>query len=140
VRLLRGRHGVAHPGLTRLDRISHAGTILCFGALLVYAVIVAISGHQDPPRLWLCPWLTMTGTPCPWCGIVRSVAAGFLGDWQASLRFHPLGWAIFSVTLWLAARCAAGLWKREPFSLGRGGSLSLLAFGIACWAGKLITA
>lgn len=38
-----------------------------------------------------CPLLTLTGIPCPLCGMTRAVVAAEHGHWLASLRFNPLG-------------------------------------------------
>ena len=41
--------------------------------------------------LFACPFRTLTGLPCPICGITRSVLLALRGDISASFRTHPLG-------------------------------------------------
>ena len=55
-------------------------------ALVGAGVVYAISPvHLQVP----CPLLTLTGIPCPLCGMTRSVTVAFRGDLLASLRFNP---------------------------------------------------
>ncbi len=41
--------------------------------------------------LYTCPFRTLTGLPCPICGITRSSAVIMRGDLAGSFRIHPLG-------------------------------------------------
>jgi len=38
-----------------------------------------------------CPFYTITGLPCPVCGITRASALAVRGDFAGSFRAHPLG-------------------------------------------------
>ena len=44
----------------------------------------------DNPRLRLCPFLWLTGKPCPLCGLTRAFCALAKGDWQQAIHFHAL--------------------------------------------------
>lgn len=46
-----------------------------------------------------CPFLLITGQPCPLCGGTRSFAEMWQGDPAAAVRYHPLGPALFVLTL-----------------------------------------
>ena len=60
------------------------------GAGALYAV--------SPVHLPLpCPLLTLTGIPCPLCGMTRSVTALFRADFIGSLRFNPGGILLVAV-------------------------------------------
>jgi hypothetical protein len=37
-----------------------------------------------------CPWLTITGTDCPFCGGLRSSAALLHGDWATAVDYNLL--------------------------------------------------
>jgi len=37
---------------------------------------------------WQCPFLQVTGIPCPGCGLTRAMVLLLKGDLRASLRFH----------------------------------------------------
>lgn len=53
-----------------------------------------------------CPFLFLTGHPCPLCGGTRSFAEMWQGDLVAAARFHPLGPALFALTFAAAAGLA----------------------------------
>lgn len=44
----------------------------------------------DPGAYPVCPWLALTGTPCPFCGGLRSAAALLHGDVAAALDHNLL--------------------------------------------------
>jgi len=52
-----------------------------------------------------CPFLQVTGKPCPGCGLTRASLAMFRGDWRSMLHFHPF--APFFTIFWSAV--AVGL-------------------------------
>lgn len=53
---------------------------------------IALLGLAVPfPIFPPCPMLTVTGVPCPMCGMTRSVRSLAGGDVGASLRYQPLG-------------------------------------------------
>lgn len=49
--------------------------------------------------LWACPFLSLTGLPCPGCGLTRSCISLLCGDLTGSLRYHALGPLIMIVGL-----------------------------------------
>jgi hypothetical protein len=55
-----------------------------------------------------CPFLFLTGQPCPLCGGTRSFASMWQGDVGGALRYHPLGPLLFVGTL-AAVAALAGL-------------------------------
>lgn len=56
-------------------------------ALLSLAALGALLLFSNVP---LCPVVSMTGHPCPGCGLTRATRALFRGSFEESLRFHPL--------------------------------------------------
>lgn len=62
------------------------------------------AAHRTLP---LCPFLVLTGLPCPLCGGTRSFAAMWGGDVGRAARLHPLVPLLFPLTL---AVCAYALW------------------------------
>jgi len=56
--------------------------------LLVAVLILGTSAWQGW-GLWSCPFATMTGLPCPGCGMTRAFLAMLRGDWATVLLFHP---------------------------------------------------
>lgn len=56
-----------------------------------------------------CPFLTVTGHPCPFCGGTRSFAYMWHGDPGRAAALYPLGPALFWATLAAIPVLAAGL-------------------------------
>lgn len=46
-----------------------------------------------------CPFLALTGHPCPFCGGTRSFAYVWRGDLERAAALYPLGPALFAATL-----------------------------------------
>jgi hypothetical protein len=53
----------------------------------LYLALAAVGALPDHP----CPWLALTGRPCPLCGTARATLALLGGDPGASLSLNPLG-------------------------------------------------
>jgi hypothetical protein len=65
-----------------------------------------------PPLL--CPLRTVTGIPCPLCGITRACVAAVRGDVTASLEYNPAGIAVVLFALALLARPALTRFVLRP--------------------------
>jgi len=68
-----------------------------FGAALV---LPALPGH---PGL-LCPLRTITGVPCPFCGMTTSVEATLHLRFRDALTANPAGLLLVAAALWLVLR------------------------------------
>jgi hypothetical protein len=55
------------------------------------------------PQL-VCPFRAVTGLPCPFCGMTRSVDAAVHGQMMASLRFQPAGIFLLVAVAWVLLR------------------------------------
>ena len=78
----------------------------------------------------LCPFYTLTGLPCPGCGLTRSFVCLGHGQWTQSLHWNPLGLLI--------AFILAALWLRNAIYWLRGTllwSLPQRATSLLTWAG-----
>jgi Protein of unknown function (DUF2752) len=90
-----------------------------------------------------CPFLFITGQPCPLCGGTRSFAEMWQGDVAAAARYHPLGPALFVVSLLaavgLAALLATGrtLRWRAGQAAERRAWIALAAVFVVVWAFRL---
>ena len=43
-----------------------------------------------------CPFLSLTGFPCPFCGLTRSIWAISAGDWTFATINAPLAWLLYA--------------------------------------------
>jgi len=93
-----------------------------------------------------CPFLQVTGHPCPGCGLTRATFAMFRGDWKSMLRFHPFApvFAVFWVVVILGLICPRAVREkvlaqvdrleritRWPLIVGAG----LLVYSLTRWFG-----
>ena len=65
----------------------------------VIAGVVLVSFLYRPgamPPLSFCGFKTMTGVPCPFCGMTRSFCASAQQHWGDAVRFHPVGPILFA--------------------------------------------
>ena len=80
------------------DRLGALLGMAGLGAWLLYTRFYAtlVPLHATLPA---CPFLVITGHPCPFCGGTRSFAAVWEGDLGRSFRLYPLGPLLFALTL-----------------------------------------
>ena len=78
------------------------GTTLWLGYTYVYPQLGVV--HSLIPT---CPFLYLTGHPCPFCGGTRSFSAMWRGDVFHAARLYPLGPLFFVLTFPVAAY---GIW------------------------------
>jgi Protein of unknown function (DUF2752) len=79
---------VALGPLRRRTTLSAGDLTISGGVMLVVAAILSELPHQ--PGL-PCPLRTLTGVPCPLCGMTTSVEATLHGQLGTALRANPAG-------------------------------------------------
>ncbi len=103
------------------------GTVLmaaaAFGSALMFDVDAAgqvqfLGAPWGSP----CPFMDLTGVPCPYCGMTRSWIALVRGDVMGSLRYNPGGTALLTG---IGILGFDGLFRLA----GKGGRLSLVGVG-----------
>lgn len=73
---------------------------------LLFALIVLGSFYRLG---WLrCPFLLLTGLPCPTCGVTRALDALLHGDLAGYWQCHPLALPLAAVVLLFPFRSAGG--------------------------------
>ena len=94
------------------------------GAMLALALLLPRLPH-DPGLP--CPLRTVTGIPCPLCGMTTSVKAGMRLDLRSALSANPLGLIAIAVAAALLLRPA---WRRlaVPVSLVIGAAMAAELF------------
>ncbi|MGI8795720.1 MAG: DUF2752 domain-containing protein [Acidimicrobiia bacterium] len=96
-----------------LKRLRIAGAGMLVGALVFSFVSL--------PSVVLCPLRRVTGVPCPFCGMTRSVTAVARGDLGASLALNPGGIALVVAAIalllvgWRWRRIAVPTWAVVTF-------------------------
>ena len=79
--------------IRRMYSVPENITMFSVGAVAVGAVypeIVAHAGGQGFP----CPLRTLTGVPCPFCGLTTATVALSHGQWAAAAQASPLAYLV----------------------------------------------
>jgi hypothetical protein len=97
--------------IVRADVEARWRNALILGGLLLWLVYTRVfwTAHAVHATLPPCPFLTITGHPCPFCGGTRSFAYTWQGDFAHAIRLYPLGPAMFLATLAAIPILAAAL-------------------------------
>jgi Protein of unknown function (DUF2752) len=104
-----------------LGHLRIAGIVMLLGALALR--------FMSLPSVVLCPLRAVTGVPCPFCGMTRSVAALGRGDLGDSLTFNPGGIVLVAVAVLLIV---AWRWRRVAIP-----AWGVAAFFAVLWAYQL---
>jgi len=92
------------------------------GLVAVAAVWPALPVHPSVA----CPFRSITGVPCPFCGLTRAVVAAAHGHLVTSLAFNPAGIVVLVLAAVAILRPALLTRVRAP-------GWALLAMGGALW-------
>ncbi len=127
--------------LDAIARRSNARQAALIAALLGAA---ALTDPTHPLPFDVCVFHTLTGLPCPTCGMTRAVCQAVHGHWAQSVAWHPAG-VMLAVGLagWMLW-AAAEAWRGQPIAeaLRRRLAKALLIAGVAVsgvfWLRQLI--
>ena len=111
--------------------------IVVFGAGLVTHLFAFAPGDLALPP---CPIHSLTGIPCPGCGMTRACIALASGDFGNALHYNPfsLGLILFALGFALFPQRIRRQWQRLSPAFRASTAWSLLALVIGFWAYKLL--
>ncbi|MCI0339260.1 MAG: DUF2752 domain-containing protein [Acidobacteria bacterium] len=144
-------HRFAVPDLrdySLYDQIGYLTLILLAGASLIIARILQPSsrgvGTHEQLGLPPCPFLHLTGIPCPSCGLTTSFAHAARLDFSLSLITQPFGLIVFCLTTIAIPLSIYFIRRRIPWSeITYARSFDrmiymLIVVYILCWFYKII--
>jgi hypothetical protein len=122
-------HGVA----ARIAAAFWAGCII-FGLVVGASGSASVKGAvlSDGPA---CPFRTVTGIDCPFCGMTRATLALGGGDVRGALNFHPLAPLVLAGMLGLMAAIIVG--RSDVLMRGRRLAM-ILGVIVAIWVLRLV--
>jgi Protein of unknown function (DUF2752) len=134
-----------HVALVRAGAEARLRNAMLLAGLVLWLLYTRVfwTVHAMHVTLPACPFLAVTGHPCPLCGGTRSFAFMWQGNVGSAAALYPLGPVLFAGTLVAIPLLAAGLLAdrelavRAPERLRRalyGGGLGVMAVS---WALKL---
>jgi hypothetical protein len=87
--------------VVRADHQARTRNAGLLGGLLLWMVYTRFFWdlHTIHATIPACPFLTLTGHPCPFCGGTRSFASMWQGDLSRASALYPLGPLLFVGTL-----------------------------------------
>lgn len=108
---------------------------------VLLAAIAGVTALTWPLTGTSCIFRATCGLPCPGCGLTRSVLAILHGDWQLSLRMHPLTGLLAIYALYFLLKHALQRMK-QPFGLAsaveRKAMIGLIIALLAVYAIRMI--
>lgn len=120
-----------------------SGALLALAGLCAWLAYTRVfwTLHGFHTTLPACPFLAITGQPCPLCGGTRSFAAMWDGDPGRAIHYHPLGPLLFFGTFAAAGAAAllalSGRALRVRAGVEKAGYVVALAAFAAAWAARL---
>lgn len=106
--------GISTTGIRTRD--ARIGAVALLGAGLVWPRLPV-----HPPLA--CPMRTLTGIPCPFCGMTRAVVAALHGHVLESLRFNPAGILVVMLAFAFLAGVRFERLRVPPWLIGAGVAL-----------------
>ena len=132
---------VPDPDLNRRKRGRNVSLILLFFLAVLFALDSASIGKI--PRL--CVWYLLTGTDCPFCGLIRSLSATAHGSISHAFQYHPFGPLAFGTVILVLAGSLYAWFTGKAFPalawLERNSRKTAVIFGIillAWWLARLL--
>lgn len=77
--------------------------VIALGAATVLVISVLFT-PEDPPVVSICAFYSVTGLPCPGCGLTRAFCCISHLRWGDAWDFNPFGFLWYALTIFLVAR------------------------------------
>ena len=126
----------AGPGDRRV--LAGLGALLAGWLTYTRLFVVLRPLHATLPA---CPFLALTGHPCPLCGGTRSFAAMWRGDVVGAFHYHPLGPLLFAgsflAVIAVAVLLVSGRMVRVGMEAEKRVYVAAFAVLVAVWAARL---
>ena len=113
-------------------------------AAIAFGLLAARFANPDRPLPFdVCALKVLTGSPCPTCGLTRSLCHALRGDWSASLGYHPAGIALavalIGWAIWSAAEAGRGQIVGDGVRRQVSGAMlkSGIAISLVVWLARL---
>ena len=84
--------------------------------MIAAVVLLHVRDPHESGSYAYCPWLLLTGTPCPGCGGLRAVHDLTNGDVAAAVSSNLLVVALIPVAVLLWAAWARSRWRGRTFT------------------------
>jgi hypothetical protein len=134
--------------MTRSDRrVAWVGIVLALGALLAAWMVHPVPGDPDHLTLFglpfgqACPFRSVTGLPCPSCGMTRSWVWAARGQLTTALRFNAAGVGLLAGILVNAIvrvlQLAGVTLPKHAWSLAVAGGIAWLVVWMVGWGLRL---
>lgn len=129
----------AEPRLSASRGLSTLVQISAFGGLIATAALLAFTSLKLP---LICPLRTLTGIPCPFCGMTTGTVAVMRGSLADALKANPFSIGVIPAAVAGIALRVRSLWRppsRRQWSRAaiRVGFFALLAGVIISWIFQL---
>jgi hypothetical protein len=122
-----------HVAVVRADVEARLRNASILGSLVLWMLYTRFyfQAHALHATLPACPFLTITGHPCPFCGGTRSFAFMWRGDVGRAAALYPLGPLLFVGTLAAIPLVAIALVARRDVVVRLPDRLRRALFGAA---------
>jgi fucose 4-O-acetylase-like acetyltransferase len=124
----------------KVQRVRLEKFALALILLGTFPVARALPANYDTQGFTVCFFRTLTGQPCPFCGLVRAFVCAMHGQWTMAFRYHPLWWlaALIILAAGLASLADAATGSKQLDLLSRPWQASVWSMAVVLVAATLL--
>jgi hypothetical protein len=124
--------------LDRSDRLIAGGACLSWLAYVAFVLASFFAVGDTALKPIHCVFKSLSGLPCPFCGMTRSLSGWLAGDVQSGIFFHPLAPLVFGLFTYSVWEVNRQVWSGKSPRLGPKATLAWLAAVLAGWTFKFL--